>query len=80
MSCKKISGFKKDEDAPKKYYKQVCIYGFNCEELESFVKFGHKSTLEDIEILRFLKLGKTVRLVETEVSSFAVDVPRMLLK
>ena len=83
MSRKKIPGFKKDEDAPKKYYKQVCIYAFNREELEAFSKFGRKSTLEqseDIEILRFLDLGKTIRLVETESSSLAVDVPEDVIK
>ena len=83
MSRKKIPGFKKNEDAPKKYYKQVCIYAYNCEELQLFAKFGRKSTLEqseDIEILRFLEFGKTVRLVETEGSSLAVDVPDDVIK
>tara|TARA_X000000950_G_scaffold132263_1_gene164820 strand:+ start:973 stop:1722 length:750 start_codon:yes stop_codon:yes gene_type:complete len=83
MSRKKIPGFKKDEDAPKKYYKQVCIYAFNREELESFAKFGRKSLLEqseDIEILRFFELRKNVRLVETEDSSLAVDVPEDVVK
>tara|TARA_B110000977_G_scaffold144622_1_gene183591 strand:+ start:1736 stop:2485 length:750 start_codon:yes stop_codon:yes gene_type:complete len=83
MSRKKIPGFKRDKDAPKKYYKQVCIYAFNREELEAFSKFGRKSTLEqseDIEILRFLDLGKTIRLVETESSSLAVDVPEDVIK
>ena len=83
MSRKKIPGFKRDKDKPKKFYKQVCIYAFNREELEAFSKFGRKSTLEqseDIEILRFLDLGKTIRLVETESSSLAVDVPEDVIK
>lgn len=83
MSRKKIPGFKKDEDAPKKYHKQVCIYAYNREELLVFAKFGRKSTLEqseDIEILRFLELGKIVRLVETQDSSLAVDVPEDISK
>jgi 3-deoxy-manno-octulosonate cytidylyltransferase (CMP-KDO synthetase) len=83
MSRKKIPGFKKDKDEPKIYYKQVCIYAFNREELEAFRKFGRKSTLEqseDIEILRFLDLGRTIRLVEMEDTSLAVDVPEDVVK
>tara|TARA_A100001015_G_scaffold317515_1_gene434695 strand:- start:2442 stop:3191 length:750 start_codon:yes stop_codon:yes gene_type:complete len=83
MSRKKIPGFKRDKDEPKIYYKQVCIYAFNREELEAFRKFGRKSILErseDIEILRFLDLGRTIRLVEMEDNSLAVDVPEDVVK
>jgi len=46
--------------------------------LAIFRGFGRKSELEyseDIEILRFLELGKTIRMVETKPGSLAVDVP-----
>lgn len=78
MSRKKIPGFKRDKDEPKKYYKQVCIYAFNYDELQTFAKFNRKSILEqseDIEILRFLEFGKPIRLVKTQDSSLAVDIP-----
>ena len=43
-----------------------------------FANYGKKGTLEkheDIEILRFLELQKTVRLVLTDQNSHAVDEP-----
>ena len=58
--------------------KQVCIYGFSCAELEDFSDEGHKTPLEqseDLEILRFLELGHTVRMVEVNSGTHAVDVP-----
>ncbi|MFH7588117.1 glycosyltransferase family protein, partial [Oceanimonas smirnovii] len=61
----------------------VCIYAFTREELTAFREFGRKSELEhaeDIEILRFLELGKTIRMVETQPGSLAVDVPEDVAK
>ncbi len=78
MSRQPLPGFKVGSNAPKKYYKAVCIYAFNKKELMAYTNYGRKSTLEyseDIEILRFLEFGKTIRLVETYAGSLAVDVP-----
>ena len=52
------------QNAPARYKKQVCIYGFTQEELKLFASYGCKSALEDcedIEILRFLELTATFR-------------------
>lgn len=78
MSRVALPGFKDQKNAPKRYKKQVCIYAFTKDELQAFRNFGRKSELEqseDIEILRFLELGTTIRLVETRPGSLAVDVP-----
>ena len=78
MSRAKLPGFKDSKCAPSRYKKQVCIYAFTREELAAFRAFGRKSELEyaeDIEILRFLELGLTIRMVETQPGSLAVDVP-----
>jgi 3-deoxy-manno-octulosonate cytidylyltransferase (CMP-KDO synthetase) len=78
-----LPGFKDPKHTSKVYYKQVCIYAFNREELLAFGKFGRKSKLEeseDIEIIRFLEWGKTIRLVETQPGSLAVDVPEDVKK
>lgn len=78
MSRVALPGFKDTKCKPKRYKKQVCIYAFTREELVAFQNFGRKSELEyseDIEILRFLELGKTIRMVETKPGSLAVDVP-----
>lgn len=73
-----IPGFMSKPATPIVYYKQVCIYAFNLEQLRIFGEFGRKSYLEhleDIEILRFLDLGISVRMVETSGDTHAVDVP-----
>jgi|TARA_B110000037_G_scaffold216019_1_gene274372 3-deoxy-manno-octulosonate cytidylyltransferase (CMP-KDO synthetase) len=78
ISRQPLPGFKDPKYISKVYYKQVCIYAFNREELLAFGNFGRKSKLEeseDIEIIRFLEWGKTIRLVETQPGSLAVDVP-----
>jgi 3-deoxy-manno-octulosonate cytidylyltransferase (CMP-KDO synthetase) len=78
MSRCLIPGFKEKKNAPLKFKKQVCIYGFTKEELTAYKDFGRKSDLEkseDIEILRFLEFGKTILMYETAPGSLAVDVP-----
>ncbi|WP_346841273.1 3-deoxy-manno-octulosonate cytidylyltransferase [Metapseudomonas otitidis] len=83
MSRSALPGFKEQKNAPARYKKQVCIYAFTREELEAFRAYGRKSLLEhseDIEILRFLEVGKTVRMIETRPGSHAVDVPEDVSK
>lgn len=78
MSRRPLPGYKDSKNAPSHYKKQVCIYAFTRDELKGFYSFGRKSLLEnaeDIEILRFLELGKTVQMIETHSGSLAVDVP-----
>jgi 3-deoxy-manno-octulosonate cytidylyltransferase (CMP-KDO synthetase) len=78
MSRSAIPGFKDKKNAPTKYKKQVCIYAFTKDELLAYKGFGRKSELEyseDIEILRFLELGKIIMMYETSPGSLAVDVP-----
>lgn len=78
ISRKDLPGFKEEKNRPDNYYKQVCIYAFNREELEMFSSYGGKSKLEmseDIEILRFLEMKKTIQLLRTSSSSLAVDEP-----
>ncbi|TCK07253.1 3-deoxy-manno-octulosonate cytidylyltransferase [Marinobacterium mangrovicola] len=83
MSRTALPGFKDAKCAPSRYKKQVCIYAFTREELAAFRAFGRKSELEyseDIEILRFLELGTSIRMVETRPGSLAVDVPEDVAK
>lgn len=78
MSRVALPGYKDAKHAPRRFKKQVCIYAFNRRELHEFHQFGRKSELEqseDIEILRFLELGKTIRMLETHPGSLAVDAP-----
>jgi len=83
MSRQVIPGFKNKVRTPYQYYKQVCIYAFNLDELKSYANYGRKSTLEeseDIEIIRFLEWGKKIRMVETNPGSLAVDVQEDIAK
>ena len=79
ISRQPLPGFKDPKHTSTVYYKQVCIYAFNREELLTFGNFGRKSKLEeseDIEIIRFLEWEKKIRLVETQSGSLAVDEPK----
>jgi 3-deoxy-manno-octulosonate cytidylyltransferase (CMP-KDO synthetase) len=83
MSRKAIPGFKDEKNSPPNYFKQVCIYAFNRKELLDFGRFGRKSILEqseDIEILRFLEWGQSIRMLKTKAGSLAVDIPSDVLK
>ncbi|MCO4799523.1 MAG: 3-deoxy-manno-octulosonate cytidylyltransferase [Colwelliaceae bacterium] len=83
MSRQAIPGIKDEKYAPVEYYKQVCIYAFNRQELLDYGKFGRKSTIEqseDIEILRFLEWNQGIRMFKTQPGSLAVDVPEDVAK
>lgn len=78
MSRAALPACKDAKNAPERYKKQVCIYGFTREELQAFQGFGRKGTLEkseDIEILRFQELGRRIVMYETAPGTMAVDVP-----
>lgn len=78
MSRNALPGFKDDKNKPAEYYKQVCIYAFSRQELLDYGAFGRKSKLEhseDIEIVRYIEWGQTIRMVETRPGSLAVDIP-----
>ena len=60
----------------KKYFKQVCIYAFNKDELKKFYNLKKKSEVEkfeDIEILRFFDLGIKIKMIKLNSNSVAVD-------
>lgn len=83
MSRKSLPGFKEQRNAPLRYMKQVCIYGFTREDLATFSAFGRKSALEqaeDIEILRFLEVDRQIMMFECKPGSLAVDVPEDIPK
>ena len=78
MSRRALPGYKSEDKRPKKYFKQVCIYAFNRNELNTYGELGRKTYLEryeDIEILRFIDLNIPVHMVELSGKSAAVDIP-----
>ncbi len=66
-----------------KAWKQICAYSFPKRDLKKFSSFKKKTTLEeieDIEILRFLELGITVKMLAMSNKSIPVDVPNDIKK
>ena len=83
ISRSPLPGYKAYKNAPKTYFKQVCIYGFSKEDLQLFSGLRRKSLLEqseDIEILRFLEFNRGILMFECSQGSLAVDVPSDVLK
>lgn len=83
ISRQALPGFKNNKNKPKGYFKQVCIYAFNKEELQMFSQKAKKSLIEiseDIEILRFFEFNKTIRLIKTNQGSLAIDTPEDIEK
>ena len=66
----------------KTFYKQVCIYAFNQQELKKF--YSKKKTPlekeEDIEIIRFLEKGFKVKMIKLNSNNLAVDTAKDIKK
>ena len=83
ISRSPIPGSKKKLSKKHKYLKQVCIYGFNKNDLNLFSSLKKKmylENLEDIEILRFLEIGKKIKMIKLSSQSYAVDTSDDLKK
>ena len=68
----------KNNEEDQIYNKQVCIYSYNKNDLDNFLRYGRKSStekIEDIEILRFFELNINIKMFEASKSSLAIDVP-----
>ena len=66
-----------------KVFKQVCIYGFNLNQLKKFNSLRNRGSLEkieDIELLRFLDLNINVKMVKVSKRSISVDVKQDIKK
>lgn len=65
-----------------KHYKHIGIYGYRSSVLEKVVLL-HKTPLEDVESLeqlRWIENGYAIKVKETDIESFGVDVPDDLSK
>lgn len=61
-------------------FKQVCVIPFRRERLREFARLPPTplERAESVDMLRFVEHGRTVRLVETEEETHAVDTPEDL--
>lgn len=80
MSRAKIP-FSQNNDLPS-FKQQIPVYGYTKKALAMFKKNPKtiNEMYEDVEILRFIDLGYKVKMIETTVSSIAVDIPSDILK
>tara|TARA_B100002019_G_scaffold199945_1_gene173288 strand:- start:124 stop:852 length:729 start_codon:yes stop_codon:yes gene_type:complete len=83
MSRSPVPGFKSISKSLSGLKRQVCIYGYNKNDL-NFIKTTQKKGFleerEDIEILRFIENGRKVLMYECDSSSISVDVPNDIEK
>lgn len=66
----------KNKNRKIKYFKQVCIYAFDKDQLKKFSskkRKGKIEDIEDIEILRFFDLDIKVKMIKLNSNSVAVD-------
>jgi 3-deoxy-manno-octulosonate cytidylyltransferase (CMP-KDO synthetase) len=65
------------EDTPIIYYKHVGVYAFRKNALVDF--YHHPPTpleeAEKIEAIRYLEMGKTIQMLETDFVGIGIDVP-----
>tara|TARA_B100000989_G_C19524934_1_gene466239 strand:+ start:1062 stop:1790 length:729 start_codon:yes stop_codon:yes gene_type:complete len=64
-------------------WRQVCAYAFPRKDLIKFKKLAKKTQLEkieDIEILRFLEMGKKIKMVKMSNKSISIDTKKDLKK
>lgn len=64
------------------YFRQVCVYAFTPNSLKCFAELaqGPIEATEEIELLRFLEYGISVKMVEVQTRSFGVDTPADLVR
>ncbi len=83
ISRSPIPGFKSKEKNLYGLKRQVCIYGFNRNDLIFIKNNKNKEFLEereDIEILRFIENNRKVMMFECNSNSISVDIPEDLEK
>ena len=74
--------FPRDNDVDVKYYKHKGVYAFRKEAL---IDFYHSpmtplETAEKIEAIRYLEVGKKIKMIETDIDSIGIDTPEDLKK
>lgn len=64
------------------FYRQVCVYVFTKNSLQTFSKLkqGPLEAAEEIELLRFLENGIPIKMLEVNTRSFGIDTPADLKK
>ncbi len=74
--------YHRDKTYPVKYYRHKGIYAFRKQAILDFSKMPMTplESAEQIECIRFLEYGKTIKMVETLENSFGIDTPQDLVR
>ena len=74
--------FDRDQDYKVNYFRHIGVYGFRKRALIDFSNNGETplEKSEKIECIRQLEMGKKIKMVETNISSFSIDEFSDLIK
>ena len=74
--------FDRDQDHRVNYFRHIGVYGFRKRSLINFSNNGETplEKSEKIECIRQLEMGKKIKMVETNISSFSIDEFSDLIK
>ena len=74
--------FDRDQDHKVNYFRHIGVYGFRKRSLIDFSNNGETplEKSEKIECIRQLEMGKKIKMVETNISSFSIDEFSDLIK
>lgn len=74
--------YSRNQQAPTQYYRHKGIYAFRKQAILDFSTLPMRSleAAEQIECIRFLEYGKTIKMVETQENSFGIDTPQDLVR
>lgn len=72
--------YRRNQDVAIQYYRHKGIYAFRKQAILDFSKLPMLGleAAEQIECIRFLEYGKTIKMVETQENSFGIDTPQDL--
>ena len=74
--------YHRDQDIKATYYKHKGVYAFRKEALMDFytTPMTPLEAIEKIEAIRYLEVGKKIKMIETSVESIGIDTPADLEK
>ena len=74
--------FQRDKAVPVKYYKHKGVYAFRKQALIDFyhMDLTPLEASEKIEAIRYLEVGKKIKMIETSVEAVGIDTPEDLEK
>ena len=74
--------FHRDKELPVKYYKHKGVYAFRKQALIDFyhLDLTPLEASEKIEAIRYLEVGKKIKMIETDIEAVGIDTPEDLEK